>query len=113
MSDQPLPSLFDPASVDLTLVIPAYNEAARLPSMLGEALDVLENRDKPYEVLVVDDGSRDDTAQATLDCARRRRGKGGENVRLVRLKINRGKGGAVTHVSCPDELYPVAIPSYG
>jgi len=44
------------------VVIPAYNEAHRLPRYLREVVSYLDGRDEPYEILVVDDGSTDDTA---------------------------------------------------
>jgi glycosyltransferase involved in cell wall biosynthesis len=46
----------------LSVVIPAYNESARLPDSLQKVVDYLETKDYPYEVIVVDDGSADDTA---------------------------------------------------
>src|SRR5688572_1317067 len=46
----------------LSVVIPAYNEAARLPSTLARVLEYLQGCDFGYEVLVVDDGSEDSTA---------------------------------------------------
>ena len=71
--------------------------------MLHEALTYLEaayastSASSSYEVIVVDDGSRDATSRAALDLAEERRGKGGEKVRVVTLRRNRGKGGAVRH----------------
>lgn len=55
-----------PAAPDLSLVIPAYDEAARLPRTLNAVADFLRaTRPNGHaELLVVDDGSRDDTARA-------------------------------------------------
>ena len=47
----------------LSVVIPAYNEASRLPSTIGKVMGYLAGRDYPYEVLVVDDGSTDATSE--------------------------------------------------
>lgn len=47
----------------LTIVIPAYNEARRLPATLERILDFLDQQAYSAEVIVVDDGSTDDTAQ--------------------------------------------------
>lgn len=52
--------------VTLSVVIPAFNEETRLPTMLHAALDYLQKRCKTqnaftYEILVVDDGSSDQT----------------------------------------------------
>ncbi|KAM3869246.1 dolichyl-phosphate beta-glucosyltransferase-like [Diretmus argenteus] len=80
------PSLHDPHSRELSVVIPAYNEELRMPVMLEEAMEYLENRQKlrpsfTYEVIVVDDGSKDKTTE--------NRGKGGA-VRMGTLS-SRGK----------------------
>jgi len=77
----------------LSIVIPAYNEEARLPVTLGRVLDYL--RRSPWtlaEVLVVDDGSQDATAAAAEEFAR-------ENpmARLLKNPGNRGKGYSVRH----------------
>ena len=45
----------------LSVVIPAYNEAARLTPTLQATVDYLDGRGLPFEILVVDDGSRDAT----------------------------------------------------
>jgi hypothetical protein len=68
--------------VRTTVVLPAYNEGAALPHVLDELGDYL---DDGYEVLVVDDGSTDDTA----DVAER------YPVRLVQHPSNLGKGCAI------------------
>jgi dolichyl-phosphate beta-glucosyltransferase len=71
-------------------VIPAYNEAGRLPSYLKEILAYFEGRDESYEVIVVDDGSRDGTADRVREVAAGRAG-----VTVHALDRNRGKGHAV------------------
>ena len=75
-------------SCDLSVVIPAFNEASRLAPSLRQALEYLAQRGVSYELLVVDDGSRDATAEVA-------EGFAGEGVRVIRLERNRGKGGAV------------------
>ena len=47
----------------LSLVIPAYNESARLGNSLKTVFAYLNQADLGAEVIVVDDGSSDDTAQ--------------------------------------------------
>jgi dolichyl-phosphate beta-glucosyltransferase len=71
----------------LSVVIPAYNEALRLPASLARLAEYLGRQGAPYEILVVDDGSTDGTAEL----ARR----AGERVRVLRHEPNRGKGYAV------------------
>jgi glycosyltransferase involved in cell wall biosynthesis len=50
------------AVIQLSLVIPAYNEASRLPSTLDAAWSFLEQREGDFELILVDDGSTDATA---------------------------------------------------
>ena len=45
----------------LSVVIPARNESGSLPSTLGDCLTVLRREQVPFELIVVDDGSTDDT----------------------------------------------------
>jgi dolichyl-phosphate beta-glucosyltransferase len=73
-----------------SVVIPAFNEARRLPRYLTQVVAYFEGRSEPWEVLVVDDGSRDGTAEAVAAAAR-----GHEGVRVLRRDDNLGKGAAV------------------
>jgi dolichyl-phosphate beta-glucosyltransferase len=73
-----------------SVVIPAYNEAARLPTYLKEVQAYFEGRDESYEAIVVDDGSRDGTADRVREVAAGRPG-----VIVHALDRNRGKGHAV------------------
>ncbi|KEI39934.1 glycosyltransferase family 2 protein [Mixia osmundae IAM 14324] len=96
-------SLADPATLSLSVIVPAYNEAKRIQQMLQEALDYLESppqrrrHSRGYEVIVVDDGSTDSTCAVVLEYAAKRQDSGGKTIRVVQLDRNRGKGGAVTH----------------
>lgn len=53
----------------LSIVIPAYNEQRRLPSTLEQAFGFLEAQAYSYEVLVVENGSQDDTFQVAREFA--------------------------------------------
>merc|ERR550519_1392971 len=86
------PSLSSPPSLDLTVVVPAYNEQDRLPKMLDECLEFLESRSSTYEVILVDDGSSDSTSSVGLGYTEK---FGCDKVRVLTLGKNRGKGGAV------------------
>jgi dolichyl-phosphate beta-glucosyltransferase len=77
-------------SIDVSVVIPAYNEEQRLPGTLRAWIAFFEGQALGWEVLVVDDGSRDETAAVTEEIA-----AGCANVRVLRQGRNRGKGAAV------------------
>ena len=74
----------------LTLLIPAYNEESRLSAALDFAADYLSGKPFTWEILVVDDGSRDGTP-VFLESACRQR----PSLRWVRHPVNQGKGAAV------------------
>jgi dolichyl-phosphate beta-glucosyltransferase len=70
------------------VVIPAYNEAGRLPPTLAAIRRFLDGWGRPYEIVVVDDGSTDDTVE-------RARQAGGPVVTVLSNGRNRGKGHSV------------------
>jgi dolichyl-phosphate beta-glucosyltransferase len=74
----------------LSVVLPAYNEEARLPATLAAWHTFLAAQAYTWEIVVADDGSRDGTAAAAETFAASHPG-----VRVLRLTPNRGKGGAV------------------
>ena len=84
------PSVSPPQQLDLSIVIPAFNEAARLPETLRALRTFLDRYQRRVEVIVVDDGSRDDTAAQV-----RHYESIDSRFRLIRLPQNRGKGYAV------------------
>jgi glycosyltransferase involved in cell wall biosynthesis len=69
----------------VSIVIPAYNEEAAIRPQIEAIQAVMDRGARPYELIVVDDGSTDGTA----DAARR------AGVRLLRLPENRGYGAAL------------------
>jgi dolichyl-phosphate beta-glucosyltransferase len=78
-------------STALSLVVPAFNESGRLPRTLAALATSLPRLADDVELVVVDDGSVDDTAAA----AERFAATAPLAVRVVRLGRNRGKGAAV------------------
>jgi glycosyltransferase involved in cell wall biosynthesis len=76
--------------VDLSIVVPAYNEEHRLPPTLARLHAFLSAQPMRWEIVVVDDGSRDATC-AVVEAAM----ADIPNLRLVRQSPNRGKGAAV------------------
>jgi len=77
------------APLDLSIVVPVYNEEENLPLLWPEIREALEPTGLHYEVIFVDDGSRDRSAEIV----RGFREKDGR-VRLVRLKMNAGETAA-------------------
>jgi dolichyl-phosphate beta-glucosyltransferase len=75
-----------------SIVIPAYNETARIERALSSVSGCIRARGWDAEVLVVDDGSTDNTAALVEAWAQRHR-----EVRLIRNGRNRGKGFSVRH----------------
>jgi glycosyltransferase involved in cell wall biosynthesis len=74
----------------ISLVLPAYNEADNIEPMIAEATPALESITDDYEIIVVDDGSSDDTAGITQHVAGSH-----PRVRLVQHPVNKGFGAAV------------------
>ena len=74
----------------LSVVIPAYNEEERLRKFVPGIVEFLRSKGQPFEIVVVDDGSRDGTGQVARELA-----KTYPMLRLIELHPNRGKGGAV------------------
>jgi dolichol-phosphate mannosyltransferase len=73
----------------LSVVIPAYNEEALIERTLRETAAMLDEVGYPWEIVVVDDGSRDKTAEKVEQAA------AGRPIRLVVHERNRGKGAAL------------------
>jgi len=74
----------------LSVIIPAYNEAQRLPPHLAGVLAYLRAHYPAFELIVVDDGSRDETAAAVQAAL-----AGEPRARLLAYRPNRGKGYAI------------------
>ncbi|MBI4376071.1 MAG: glycosyltransferase family 2 protein [Elusimicrobia bacterium] len=74
----------------LSVVVPVYNEERRLSAGLEEILAYLGQFPESWELVLVDDGSRDATAHMALQWSRRE-----PRIRLERLPRNQGKGAAV------------------
>jgi glycosyltransferase involved in cell wall biosynthesis len=77
--------------VDLTVVIPAYNEGTRIERALERVTGYLRARGGSWEIVVVDDGSSDQTALIV----QRFVAAHADTVRLEQLRSNRGKGAAL------------------
>jgi glycosyltransferase involved in cell wall biosynthesis len=73
----------------LTIVVPAYNEQSLIATALDAVLRTAQRRLDAYEIIVVDDGSRDATGRIADDFARQHDG-----VRVVHQETNQGVGAA-------------------
>ncbi len=73
--------------IDISIVIPAFNEEERLPLSLRKITDFIKDRTESFEIIVVDDGSTDNTVKNTRDQF--------PDVQVVQLKRNSGKGAAI------------------
>lgn len=74
----------------MSIVIPAYNEAGRLPTTLEKIARYADAHTEVLEIVIVDDGSRDSTASVVRDAAKR-----DPRIRLVSYALNAGKGYAI------------------
>lgn len=75
---------------NISVVIPAYNEQKRLPETLKSISNFLRDKKIEHEIILVDDGSTDNTvdvAKKTLN-----------NVKILKNKKNRGKGYSIKKV---------------
>lgn len=75
----------------LSVFFPAYNDAPSLPALIDKTFAVLANSVSDYEVIVIDDGSRDNTAEVLRALGE----KHGPALRVVTHAVNRGYGGAL------------------
>ncbi|MBI2918595.1 MAG: glycosyltransferase family 2 protein [Chloroflexi bacterium] len=82
----------DSEDIELSIVVPAYHEGQGIRDALLRLRDYLETYRGPrsWEVIVVDDGSGDDTSAAAAGAT-----QGDPRFRVIRHEVNRGKGCAV------------------
>lgn len=85
-----MPSRDALALVDISVIIPAYNEAGRILPYLHAIISHLQRQRRTYEVLVVDDGSTDITATVVTSFSRT-----APDVHLIQIPSSQGKGAAV------------------
>ncbi|HKP84473.1 MAG TPA: dolichyl-phosphate beta-glucosyltransferase [Blastocatellia bacterium] len=78
----------------LSIIIPAYNEEQRIGPSLDDVLRFLRSAPYRAEVIVIDDGSKDKTAQAVMDRVASYR-ESGHELRVLTNTPNRGKGYSV------------------
>lgn len=73
------------ASPEISVVVPIFNEEANLPSLIGRLLPVLRALRRPFELVLVDDGSRDQSLPLLLEAQK-------NNPEIVIVEFNRNFG---------------------
>ncbi len=76
-------------TLDISIVLPVYNEAESLPSLIPELTDALGQLGRSYEIVAVDDGSSDDSVPVL-----RRLQEGEPHLRIVQFRRNFGQTAA-------------------
>ncbi|RMD87247.1 MAG: glycosyltransferase family 2 protein [Candidatus Dadabacteria bacterium] len=79
--------------MDLSIIIPAFNEEKRLPAFMRSIISYLKAKEISAEIIVVDDGSEDGTSEV----AEKFKSMWDGSIILERLEYNMGKGFAVRH----------------
>src|SRR5246127_107769 len=82
----------DSSHIRLSIIVPSFNEELRLPASLDRIAEYVAESGRSTEVLVVDDGSTDRTAEVATSYADRI-----ANLRVLKNGENRGKGYSVRH----------------
>ena len=89
----------------ISIIIPAYNEATSLKVLVDELGYFLKDFEYSYEVILVDDGSKDSTFDVLKEAALRN-----PNYKVIRLKRNSGQSAALAagiDYSCGDVIVPL------
>ena len=76
--------------VDVSLVMPAYNEETSIEKSIAQVDRVLQETALSYELIVVDDGSLDATLRTAINCTRNN-----GNLKVISNDVNMGKGYAI------------------
>ncbi len=76
--------------IKLSVIIPAFNEAHRIGKTLEAINNYLSKQNYSYEIVVVDDGSRDETVNIVKKLAAKVK-----NLQVISNSVNRGKGATV------------------
>jgi len=83
--------MIKPSKTELSLVIPVFNEAPNLPELYGEITASCLKLNKTYEIIFIDDGSRD-ASYSVLQALQ----KSDPKVKIIRLRKNFGQTAALS-----------------
>jgi glycosyltransferase involved in cell wall biosynthesis len=79
------PSIEQNEQIEISVVVPVYNEEGNLPVLIPALVEVLKNLGRSYEMIFVDDGSSDESRRILKEMASEH-----ASLRILRLKENRG-----------------------
>jgi glycosyltransferase involved in cell wall biosynthesis len=97
------------SDIALSLIIPAYNEEENIEAIVGKANDVFKKHFRVYEIIIVNDGSTDQTGKMAEELTRRI-----DDVRVVHHKSRKGLGEALKTGYCNAKLQYISfIPADG
>ncbi len=77
--------------MDISVVIPVYNEETSLKPLYAKLKKTLEEINRPYEIIFIDDGSKDSSWEILKHLR-----KQDKNIKLIRLTRNFGQTAAIT-----------------
>jgi glycosyltransferase involved in cell wall biosynthesis len=75
----------------LSIVLPVYNEEKNIPILFESLTRVLSQQKRPYEIIAVDDGSKDQSVRALRDSAAKEK-----SIRVIELRTNFGQTAALS-----------------
>jgi glycosyltransferase involved in cell wall biosynthesis len=87
--------------MDISIVIPAYNEEESLPDLIRNVTDVLRDLNKSHEIIIVDDGSNDNTLAVLKNLKREY-----TTLKIISFRKNYGKSAALS------EAFKIAAGNY-
>ena len=79
------PSIEQNEQIEISAVVPVYNEEGNLPVLIPALVEVLKNLGRSYEIIFVDDGSSDESRRILKEMASEH-----ASLRILRFKENRG-----------------------
>jgi glycosyltransferase involved in cell wall biosynthesis len=85
-----IPSMSEPSQLDLSIVVPIYNEAESLETLVQAIANAVRETQLNYEIICVDDGSKDGSTEVLTNLARRR-----IDLKAVILRRNYGQTAAM------------------